>query len=207
MFTGIIEDVGTIKSLSNSQISIETALPDIKIGDSVAVNGVCLTASKLSAGGFLADYSPQTDKMTNLSTLKKGSKVNLERALTPSGRMGGHIVSGHIDGSAKISKIEKRNRFFRVVFACQKELCERFVDKGSVAIDGISLTISSLMAGGFEVFIIPQTFANTNLSRKKEGDMVNIETDILMKYIEKLENKKTNSEGKLLSILEENGYL
>ncbi|MDR1952277.1 MAG: riboflavin synthase [Elusimicrobiota bacterium] len=205
MFTGIIEDIGMVKNISSSQIFIETKLDDIKVGDSIAVNGVCLTVVSL-CGGFSADYSPATDKTTNLSSLKIGSKVNLERALTLLSRLGGHIVSGHIDETAKISRIEKLERFFRIVFFSDKDLLKHCVDKGSVAVDGISLTISSVLKDGFEVFIIPQTFNNTALKYKKENDDVNIETDIIMKYLEKIETLKKSGAG-IMDALRENGYL
>jgi riboflavin synthase len=204
MFTGIIESIGTIKSISNSKIVIATTLDQISVGDSVAVNGVCLSATQTTPN-FEADYSPQTDKTTALSFLKPNSKVNLERALTLSSRLGGHIVTGHIDGTAKINSIEKQNNFFRLIFSCPQTLLQHCVDKGSIAIDGISLTISSLNQNGFETFIIPHTFNNTNMQSKKVGDLVNIETDIVGKYVEKLVNKKSGAP--LLDALKENGFL
>lgn len=206
MFTGLIEDIGIVKRISVSQISIETKLDGISVGDSIAVNGVCLTAVSLNNGSFAADYSPNTDKLTNLSALKQNSKVNLERALQLSSRLGGHIVSGHIDGSAKIEKIERQERFFRVIFSCGGDILNYCVDKGSIAIDGISLTVSSVTSSGFEVFIIPETFQNTVLQYKKAGDCVNVETDILAKYIEKF-TKNKNKNGISLEMLKGNGFI
>ncbi len=205
MFTGLIEDIGTIKKIDSSKLSIETSLKDIKIGDSIAVNGVCLTAVSLDGGGFTADYSPQTDKVTTLSSLKSGSKVNLERALQLSSRLGGHIVSGHVDGIAKIKKIEKKGSFFHISFFCAKEILHYCVNKGSVAIDGISLTIADVFNDGFDVFIIPETINNTILKFKKAGDEVNIETDILGKYVEKFTGKKDNAIT--LDMLKGNGFI
>lgn len=206
MFTGIIEDIGTIKNITDSKISIETRLTDISIGDSVAVNGVCLTAISFDKNIFTADYSPQTDKISNLSSSKQGEKVNLERALQLSSRLGGHIVSGHVDGKGKIEKIENVQRFFKVVLSCDESLKKYCVDKGSVALDGVSLTVSNVLSDKIEVFIIPETFNKTIFKLKKAGDYVNIETDILAKYIEKFTNNK-NSNGITLEMLKGNGFI
>ncbi|MDR3112746.1 MAG: riboflavin synthase [Endomicrobium sp.] len=208
MFTGIIEDVGSVCEISSSKIAIETKLDAIAIGDSVAVNGVCLTAVSCAGGAkaltrFSADYSPHTDKVTNLSQLKKGSPVNLERALQLSSRLGGHIVSGHIDATAKIETIEKSENFFRIVFCCPKEVMSLLADKASIAVDGVSLTISKVLPLGFEIFIIPQTFNNTIFKFKKSASIVNIETDILAKYAQKAVNKE---KGLTLEFLKENGF-
>ncbi|OEG70350.1 hypothetical protein ATZ36_01235 [Candidatus Endomicrobiellum trichonymphae] len=205
MFTGLIEDIGTVKNISGSKIEIETKLDGIAKGDSISVNGVCLTAVSVNKGCFAADYSPVTDKITTLSKLKQNSKVNLERAIELSSRLGGHIVSGHIDGTAEIKEIENFRQFFRIVFSCEENISAHCVGKGSVAVDGISLTLSSLLVSGFEVFIIPETFNNTIMQFKKEGDKVNIETDIIAKYIEKFTSKKTNSIS--LEILKKNGFV
>ncbi|MDR2860366.1 MAG: riboflavin synthase [Elusimicrobiota bacterium] len=205
MFTGIIEDIGTVKNISGSKIIIETKLDDIKIGDSISVNGVCLTVTHFD-GSFSADYSPQTDRLTNLSLLKSGSRVNLERALTLSSRLGGHIVLGHIDGTGKIENIEKQDKFFKISFSCDDNLSKYCVDKGSIAIDGISLTLSCVSKNAFEIFIIPQSFNNTALQYKKENSIVNIETDIISKYLEKIEqNKKSGAD--LFNALKESGFL
>ena len=203
MFTGLIEDIGTVKSVSSSRISVETKLGDIKKGDSIAVNGVCLTAVSVTGREFSADYSPQTDKITTLSSVKAGTKVNLERALQLSSRLGGHIVSGHVDGTAAIKSIEKSAGFYKISFLCGADILRYCVERGSIAIDGISLTLASVASGGFDVFIIPETFEKTAISFKKAGDKVNIETDILAKYIEKF-SKKT--EGITLEMLKGNGF-
>lgn len=205
MFTGLIEDVGVIKNISNFKIEIETKLSNIVKGESVAVNGVCLTAVLVYEHGFVADYSPNTDKITTLSKLKKNSRVNLEQALRLSSRLGGHIVSGHVDGIAKVKEIEKLKQFYRIIFSCNEDITKYCVDKGSITIDGISLTLSSVSTLEFEVFIIPETFNNTIMQLKRIDDEVNIETDIFARYIEKFTNKKTN--GITFEMLKKNGFV
>jgi riboflavin synthase len=192
MFTGLVEDIGTVKNISSSKIEIETTFNDISKGDSIAINGVCLTAVCVNKNIFAADYSPHTDNVTTLSKMRQSSKVNLERALTLSSRLGGHIVSGHVDGTAKIEKIGALKEFYKVRFLCRKNILKYCVDKGSIAIDGISLTIASLSYSGFEIFIIPETFNNTIMKLKKVGAEVNVETDILAKYIEKFAKKESS---------------
>jgi riboflavin synthase len=207
MFTGLVEDIGIVKNISGSKIEIETKLDGIAKGDSISVNGVCLTAVFVNVNKdcFVADYSPITDRITTLSKLKQNSKVNLERAVKLSSRLGGHIMSGHVDGTAEIKEIENLRQFFRVVFSCGGNISAYCVDKGSVAVDGISLTLSSVLVPGFEVFIIPETFNNTIMQFKKEGDKVNIETDIIAKYIEKFTNKKTTKIS--IEMLKESGFV
>lgn len=193
MFTGLIEEVGVVKNIFSSQIEILTSLKDIKKGDSIAVNGVCLTVAIIKANSFVADYSPYTDKNTTLSKLIRESKVNLERALQFSSRLGGHIVSGHVDGIAQISDIKKINNFYKMSFKCKESILKYIVEKGSIAIDGVSLTVSQVYDFGFKVFVIPETFARTIFNLKKNNDEVNIEGDILSKYVEKFTNKKSNA--------------
>lgn len=206
MFTGLIEDLGTVKRIGASQISVETKLGEISVGDSIAVNGACLTAVSVKDGIFTADYSLETDKVTALSHLKANDKVNLERALSLSSRLGGHIVSGHIDGKGAIAKVEKLERFYRVLISLDDNCMEYCVEKGSVAVDGISLTVSKITVGNIELNIIPETFASTALRFRKKGDKVNIETDILAKYVKKfLKNK--NSNGISLEMLKGNGFI
>ncbi|MBI5574212.1 MAG: riboflavin synthase [Elusimicrobia bacterium] len=195
MFTGIIEDLGTVKKINKMQITVETKLDDIKIGDSVCVNGVCLTVvdylllvTRYSLLTF--DISEETFKKTNLGELKIGSVVNLERALKSDGRLGGHFVTGHIDGTGKILKIKKSGNSEIWQFSIPEILSKYIAEKGSVAIDGISLTIVEKKINSFSVAIIPHTLKNTTLGIKKVGDTVNIETDILAKYI--LQQKEKN---------------
>jgi riboflavin synthase len=192
MFTGLVEDIGTVKNISSSKIEIKTMFNDISKGDSIAINGVCLTAVRGNKNIFVADYSPHTNYVTTFSKLRQNSKVNLERALMLSSRLAGHIVSGHVDGTAKIGKIEALKEFYKVKFLCGKNILKYCVDKGSIAIDGISLTIASWSYSWFEIFIIPETFNNTIMKFKKVGAEVNVETDILAKYMEKFARKKSS---------------
>ncbi|MDR2436523.1 MAG: riboflavin synthase [Endomicrobium sp.] len=205
MFTGLIEDIGVIKNISSSRIEIETTLNNISKGDSVSVNGVCLTAVSINKNIFAANYSPHTDKITTLSKLKKDSKVNLERSLTLSSKLGGHIVSGHVDGTAKIEKIEALKEFYKIKFLCEKNILNYCVSKGSISVDGISLTIASILDHGFEIFIIPKTFDGTIMQLKKANDEVNIETDIFAKYVEKFTKKETSSI--FFEMLKRNGFM
>ncbi len=184
MFTGIIEEVGKIeKTGSTLYVRAKKVLEGTKIGDSIAVNGVCLTVTNMSGEGFCADVMPETLRRSNLGLLKRGDKVNLERAMAADGRFGGHIVSGHIDGTGKIKS--KKRDVNAVVFdiECSKAIASATVEKGSVAIDGISLTVVSVRADGFSVSVIPHTLENTVLSFKKAGDGVNIENDVYGKYV------------------------
>ncbi len=194
MFTGIIEDLGTVKKISEIQITVNTKLDDIKIGDSISVNGVCLTVinSKLSTlnSQLLFDISGETFKKTNLGEVKIGSIVNLERALKSDGRLGGHFVTGHIDGVGKILSISLFHNS-RIVKCSNPEILSKYIaEKGSVAIDGISLTVIEKKIDSFSAAIIPHTLKNTTIGIKKVGDTVNIETDILAKYI--LQQKEKN---------------
>ena len=206
MFTGLIEDLGTVKRLAMSQISVETKLGGISAGDSIVVNGACLTAVSIKDGIFTADYSPKTDKVTALSYLKADDKVNLERALSLSSRLGGHIVSGHVDGKGEIEKVEKLERFYIVRISLDDNCMEYCIEKDSMAVDGISLTISKIAGGNIEICIIPETFAATALRFRKKGDKVNIETDILAKYVKKF-IKNRNSNGISFEMVKGNGFI
>ena len=193
MFTGIIEEVGRIAGIEQQEtgarfrIGASLVTKDLREGDSVAVNGVCLTAVGLSGDSFGADVSPETLKRSNLASLKGGSVVNLERPLTPSSRLGGHIVQGHVDGMGELLSLEllgDDNWWLQI--KVPPELDRYFVYKGSVAIDGISLTIASIENGVLAVTIIPHTYRNTNLRTREPGDKVNLECDVLAKYVEKM---------------------
>lgn len=207
MFTGIIEDVGKITNITDSQIEIETCLNDIKTGDSIAVNGVCLTVTKINDKKLSFDYSPTTSDITNISTLKKNSSVNLERALTLQTRLGGHIVSGHIDTSTKIVDIKKSGNFYFISFAVNEEIKKYTVKKGFIAIDGISLTVAENNEKIFSVTMIPETFNKTIFHTRKEGDIVNIEIDVFAKYVEKLFNKSNDKKEITMDLLKENGFI
>ena len=190
MFTGIIEEMGIVKSIKSKVITIEAnkIFDDLKLGDSVSVNGTCLTVSSFSNKIFNADITSETLSRTNLGDLKSGFKVNLERALTLNGRFGGHIVSGHIDGVGIIKNISKKSEDIELVIEVPTNLMKYIIEKGSVAVDGISLTIAKVdnNKNNFSVAIIPHTLKETVLYYKKAGDKVNIENDIIGKYVERL---------------------
>lgn len=217
MFTGIVEEVGVIRAVrrgrSSSVLSIGAALvlSDLKIGDSVAVNGVCLTATGKDEGGFTADVMHETLNRSTLGSLAAGSPVNLERAMAADGRFGGHIVSGHIDGTGTISLIRKDDNAVWYTVQAPSTLLRYVVEKGSITIDGISLTVASVDERGFSVSAIPHTAAVTILGRRKTGDTVNLETDIIGKYVEKLlrpraEPEPAPSGGITLDFLAKNGF-
>ncbi len=201
MFTGLIEDVGKIKGItrkgSGQVLSIDCGLPleEIVLGESIAVDGVCLTVTSLVSGGFTVDVSPESLQRTTLGSKRPGHTVNLERALRLSDRLGGHLVSGHIDGTAVAASIEPTGDFILIAFTAPDTLLKYIIDKGSVAIDGISLTVNECTDRGFSVMIIPHTFAHTTLSTRKAGDRVNIENDIIGKYVEKLLTTEDTKNG------------
>lgn len=190
MFTGIIEEMGIVKSIKSKVITIEAnkIFDDLQLGDSVAVNGACLTVSSFSNKIFNADITSETLSRTNLGGLKSGFKVNLERALTLNRRLGGHIVSGHVDGVGIIKNISKDSEDIELIIECPANLMKYIIEKGSVAVDGISLTVAKVdnNKNSFSVAIIPHTLKETVLYYKKAGDKVNIENDIIGKYVEKL---------------------
>lgn len=192
MFTGIVEELGTVRSIRRGarsavvSIAAEAVLSDLKIGDSVAVNGVCLTAAEKDAGGFTADVMHETLDRSSLGGLTAGSLVNLERAMLAGGRFGGHIVSGHIDGVGRISSMKRDDNAVWYTVETPPALLRYIVEKGSVAIDGISLTVASVDGSGFSVSAIPHTAAHTTLGTKRAGDVVNLETDVIGKYVESL---------------------
>ncbi|MBA7550171.1 Riboflavin synthase [subsurface metagenome] len=191
MFTGIIEEVGIISQLTKLstgaivKISCKRVLEDFKIGESVAVNGVCLTARDIQKDAFIADVMPETLRSTNLGKYFAGRHVNLERALKADGRFGGHMVLGHVDGTGRIFKNYPKGNTMIFEISSSEELMRYIVSKGSVAIDGISLTVQSVGGQSFSVSIVPYTLKTTTLQYKTSGDTVNIETDIIGKYIKK----------------------
>lgn len=191
MFTGIIEDIGRVKSVEKREafgrIKIETSLDlnEVRTGGSISVNGVCLTVTVLSRGAFDADLSDETLRVTTLGTLKTGDKVNLERALTLSKPLGGHLVAGHVDGLGTVRSRTFRMDYMDLEVEVPAELMGQMVLKGSVAVDGISLTIAEVKQSGFRAAVIPQTLKETTLLLRREGSKVNIETDIIGKYVEK----------------------
>ena len=215
MFTGIVEEMGVLRSVRRGahsavlSIGAEAVLSDLKIGDSVAVNGVCLTATTVDAGGFTADVMHETLRRSSLGALAPGSPVNLERAMAANGRFGGHIVSGHIDGLGTITKTRRDDNAVWYTVQATPALLRYVVEKGSIAIDGISLTVASVEADRFSVSVIPHTAAVTVLGQKRPGDIVNLETDIIGKYVEKLLRPAEDTAPKggiSLEFLMENGF-
>lgn len=192
MFTGIVEGLGKVKRLTmkgaDAVLEIETAidLTDVSIGDSIAVNGACLTVTSKNQQSFNTDISAETLSRTTLKLLKAGHKVNLEKSLRVGGFIGGHFVLGHVDAAGRILSQAQKSGSLILAVEMNDNLSRHIVEKGSVAIDGISLTVNKLEKNRFYVNIIPHTAANTTLLAKKEGDLVNIETDVLGKYVEKL---------------------
>ena len=215
MFTGIIEEIGIIKNVKkdnkSSIITIQgkKIFEDINIGDSISVNGVCLTVTTFSNEIFTADVMNETLGRSSLSSLQNGSYVNLERAMSASGRFGGHIVSGHIDGTGKIIKIKRDDNAIWYTVTVEDNLIKYIVEKGSIAIDGISLTVANVNENSFSVSIIPHTSQETILSHRLVGDIVNIENDIIGKYVEKLitfEKNKKDESNITMDFLINNGF-
>lgn len=192
MFTGIIEELGKVRAVErrgeNARIVIEAhaVTDDTKTGDSISVNGVCLTALDIEPDSFAADVSHETLERSTIGNLKPGAPVNLERAVTAATRLGGHIVQGHVDARGQFLSVEDLGESWTVRIAYPKEIQRYLVFKGSIAVEGISLTIASLTNDYFEVAIIPKTWAVTNLSHLQAGDAVNLEVDVISKYVERL---------------------
>ncbi len=192
MFTGIIEEMGEVLGIKRTgssakiQIRAKRVLDGTKTGDSIAVNGVCLTVTEMRGPVFSADVMPETLVRSSLGHLKAQSRVNLERAMAADGRFGGHTVSGHIDGTGTIGQITKEGNAVRYRIAAEPGIMRGIVEKGSIAIDGISLTVTMVQAGQFEVSVIPHTLSETTLAHKKQGEIVNLENDVIGKYVERL---------------------
>jgi len=214
MFTGLIEEIGFIEKTTSQNncgqlvIQAKTIQEGTKLGDSIAVNGVCLTVTNVSKTSFTADVMPETLKRSNLGKLQKGSSVHLERAMAANGRFGGHMVSGHIDGTGIISGKKQEGNAIRLFITTDTPLLRQMIEKGSIAIDGVSLTVISVEQSRFSVGIIPHTNSQTILLDKKIGDSVNLETDVIAKYIQRfLENSTQQQEKPLtLAFLKENGF-
>ncbi len=211
MFTGIIEELGTVERLSHTALSCrlyigaKKVLEGTKIGDSIAVNGVCLTVTDMTDKGFAADVMPETLRRSSLGELSHGSQVNLERAMAAEGRFGGHIVAGHIDGTGRIKSRKNEGNAVVVTISASPEILRYIVEKGSIAIDGISLTVTAVTASDFSVSLIPHTAKETTLLSKRCGELVNLENDIIGKYVEKLMGAKISS-GITHEFLLENGF-
>ena len=216
IFTGIIEELGVVKSIAINgasgciTIKAKKVLEGTQLGDSIAVNGTCLTVTSINSDGFSADVMAETVRRTSLSQVGKGDLVNLERAMILNGRFGGHIVSGHIDGTGTITKYTKEENAIWVTIKAPDEILDLIVEKGSICIDGISLTVATVSDRDFQVSIIPHTAKDTTLIHKKVGSLVNLENDIVGKYIKKLmENKQEEqskkASGLTMEMLEEYG--
>lgn len=212
MFTGIIEEIGTVRRIEHGAkgarltIQAKTVLEDTRIGDSIATNGVCLTVVSMTGDSFSADVMAESLRRSSLGTLQGGSPVNLERAMAANGRFGGHIVSGHIDGTGTIASQKREDNAVWVKIKTPAPLLRYIVEKGSIAIDGVSLTVAAVTDTDFSVSIIPHTGAQTILLGKKPGDPVNLECDVIGKYVEKL-TAPHKTRGISTNFLAENGFL
>ena len=212
MFTGIIEEMGSmvrVESGSTSgkiQLKAHKVLEGTKIGDSIAANGVCLTATAFTSHSFTAAAMHETLRRSTLGNLHPGSPINLERAMAANGRFGGHMVAGHIDGTGTISNIEKDGNAVWYTLQASPQILRYIVEKGSVALDGISLTVAEVRADYFKVSVIPHTLAQTALAQKRTGDCVNIENDIIGKYVEKLLGTPQKSSGITKEFLSRYGF-
>ena len=188
MFTGIVEEVGKVESVRDGKMSISAALvlQELAVSDSICINGVCLTVTEKDSNGFSVDVVPETLRRSNLGDLQSGDGANLERSLTPSGRMGGHIVQGHVDGTATVAGIEPDGDALMLRFVAAPDLMRYVVEKGFIAVDGTSLTIVDCDDKAFSITLIPYTRENTVFGSRRIGERVNIEVDILAKYVERL---------------------
>jgi riboflavin synthase len=217
MFTGIIEEIGEITAIKRGTKSVvltikaDKILEDTHTGDSISTNGVCLTAVEIGKGYFKADVMHETIDRSSLGRLGIGSKVNLERAMKADGRFGGHMVAGHIDGTGKIIDINKDDNAIWYKIAAKPEILKYIIEKGSIAIDGISLTVAKVTETDFSVSIIPHTLGQTTLALRKKGDTVNLENDLVGKYIEKFltinNNEKTGKSKIDKTFLATNGFM
>lgn len=217
MFTGIIEEIGTVRRIERGAagarltIAAKTVLEGTKLGDSIATNGVCLTVVSMTADSFSADVMAESLRRSSLGALQSGSPVNLERAMPMNGRFGGHIVSGHIDGTGTIASQKREDNAVWVTVNTSASLLRYIVEKGSIAIDGVSLTVAAVDQTGFSVSIIPHTGAQTILLDKKPGETVNLECDVIGKYVEKLlapyaPAEKSTSSSITMEFLAQHGF-
>ncbi|ERJ12952.1 riboflavin synthase [Haloplasma contractile] len=216
MFTGLVEEIGTIQSIEKStksariNIKANTVLDGVKLGDSIATNGVCLTVTNFSNNQFSVDVMAETMRSSNLYRLTTGDEVNLERAMQVGDRLGGHIVSGHIDGIGTITKFTPEDNAVWCTIKTSQDILKYIIHKGSIAIDGVSLTVSYVDDEVFKVSIIPHTKQVTTILRKQEGQIVNLECDMIGKYVEKLLKPQTEKKEKKdisLEFLSKNGFM
>jgi len=218
MFTGIIEAIGTVAAMepkgADMRLQISSGaldLEDVRLGDSIAVNGVCLTVTALPGNGFWADVSGETLRRTGYAQLKVGDRVNLEKALTPSTRLGGHLVSGHVDGVGEVIERSSDGRSIHFRIKAPDELARYIAEKGSITVDGISLTVNSVDGAVFELNIVPHTLEETTMAAFRSGTRVNLEVDIIARYLERLvlgdKAAELNSSGVTKALLEEHGFV
>lgn len=207
MFTGIVEEVGRVKRLVTPQLTIQArkVLEGTRLGDSINVNGACLTVVALEADGFSIEVMPETLRRTNLGRLRPGDPVNLERAMTLTSRLGGHLVQGHVDGPGKVISLTPEERAILMRIEAPAELLRYIVEKGFIAVDGVSLTVVGCQGNSFTVSLVVFTQQSTNLAQKRPGDLVNLEVDILAKYVERLQQKATP--GITSAFLTEHGFV
>ena len=207
MFTGIVEELGRVRRIEPGRITVAatTVLDGTRIGDSIAVNGVCLTVVAMGNGEFTADVMPETLRKSGLGQLHAGDPVDLERAMPADGRFGGHIVSGHIDGVGRVREVRSEGNARIFTIEAPRDILALVVEKGSIAIDGISLTVASVSATSFTVSIIPHTAAETVLATRRAGDTVNLENDIIGKYVQRLLGQPAAG-GLTLDYLQANGF-
>ncbi len=192
MFTGIVEEMGTVCGVTRGRhsavlrVQASRVLEGTRVGDSIAVNGICLTVTSLSGGTFTADVMHETLNRSSLARVSVGSRVNLERAMAADGRFGGHIVAGHVDGLGTVTDLRRDDNAVWYTVACGPELLRYIVEKGSITVDGVSLTVAAVSGRDFSVSVIPHTVRQTVLQERRRGDCVNLETDVIGKYVEKL---------------------
>lgn len=207
MFSGIVEEVGQVISAGGGSLTIAASkvLAEMKVGDSIAVNGVCLTVNQLDSSSFSAKLMPETLRRTNLGRLQPGEEVNLERAIPLGGRLGGHLVQGHVDGTGRVLSITPENGARLMSFSAPPKILEYLVEKGFIAVDGVSLTITAKNSSSFEVSVVDYTLTHTNLGSRRVGDEVNLEVDIIAKYVKQF----TQSPRPAITIemLQEHGFL
>jgi len=208
MFSGIVEEVGTVRELGPHHIAVQarTILSDTRVSDSIAVSGVCLTVTAIGADSFRASVMPETLRRTNLGSLTAGDRVNLERAVTPETRLGGHIVLGHVDDTGRIVSIVPEDEALMVTVAAPAEVLRYVAMKGSVTVDGVSLTVARFDSDSFAVSLVPYTSEQTTLGLARPGRTVNLEVDVLARYIERLQQTPQDSAGITWDFLREHGY-
>jgi len=207
MFTGIVEEIGIVKSLQVGKLTISAAnvIKGIKIGDSISVNGACLTVTNISDNAFSIDIMPETLRRTNLGLLRPGERVNLERAMLADGRFGGHFVQGHVDGTGRIGSVVPEEGALLMKVVAPSDIIRYLVEKGFIAVDGVSLTITHCDNVSFAVSLVAYTQQNTTLGGKRPGDVVNLEVDIIAKYVQRL--KGEGKAGISLDLLDKHGFL